>query len=244
MISSVSWVSSSTAALLVAVNGTSTAARGSHRRGRNLIRVLEATVKGPQRGSQRPTSPRPHTDQGATTSAGDQPDFHPGTGLPAGRSETSPNPVAADEAAWVPGGHAGRLSPRGYAVFQQQVPFVGRDADLRLFEFVLGPGEAGTGKTRLCQELSRSHRGRGGQVLLGRASPDEAAISFGAIADALRTARRGEPPLWHAALARPSVLWTIAPSWQRRARWSGGPSTIRCCSRRCWTRWTRPPVTA
>src|SRR6266511_1647942 len=89
MISSVSWVSSSTAALLVAVNGTSTAARGSHRRGRNLIRVLEATVKGPQRGSQRPTSPRPHTDQGATTSAGDQPDFHPGTGLPAGRSETS-----------------------------------------------------------------------------------------------------------------------------------------------------------
>src|SRR6266540_5047066 len=89
MISSVSWVSSSTAALLVAVNGTSTAARGSHRRGRNLIRVLEATLKGPQRGSQRPTSPRPHTDQGATTSAGDQHDFHPGTGLPAGRSETS-----------------------------------------------------------------------------------------------------------------------------------------------------------
>jgi predicted ATPase len=108
-------------------------------------------------------------------------------------------------------------------VFQQQVPLVGRDADLRLLELVLTraaagtgsvvliSGEAGIGKTRLCQELSRSHRARGGLVLLGRAFPEEAAISFGAIADALRTARRGEPPLWQAALARASVLWAIAP---------------------------------
>jgi predicted ATPase/DNA-binding CsgD family transcriptional regulator len=108
-------------------------------------------------------------------------------------------------------------------VFQQQMPFIGRDADLRLLELVLTraaagsgsvvliSGEAGIGKTRLCQELSRSHRGRGGQVLLGRAFPEEAAISFGAIADALRAARRGEPPLWQAALARASVLWAIAP---------------------------------
>jgi DNA-binding CsgD family transcriptional regulator len=108
-------------------------------------------------------------------------------------------------------------------VFQQQLPLVGRDADLRLLELVLGraaagaggvvliSGEAGIGKTRLCEELSRSHRDRGGQVLLGRAFPEEAAISFGPIADTLRTARRGEPPLWQAALARASVLWAIAP---------------------------------
>jgi DNA-binding CsgD family transcriptional regulator len=108
-------------------------------------------------------------------------------------------------------------------VFQQQLPLVGREPDLRLLELVLDraaagtgsvvliSGEAGIGKTRLCQELSRSHRERGGQVLLGRAFPEEAAISFGAIADALRAARRGEPPLWKAALARASVLWAIAP---------------------------------
>ncbi len=108
-------------------------------------------------------------------------------------------------------------------MFQQQLPLVGREPDLRLLELVLDraaagtggvvliSGEAGIGKTRLCQELSRSHRERGGQVLLGRAFPEEAAISFGAIADALRAARRGEPPLWEAALARASVLWAIAP---------------------------------
>jgi DNA-binding CsgD family transcriptional regulator/tetratricopeptide (TPR) repeat protein len=108
-------------------------------------------------------------------------------------------------------------------VFQEQLPLLGRDADLRLLELVLGraaagtgsvvlvSGEAGIGKTRLCQELSRSHRSRGGQVLIGRAFPEEAAISFGPIADTLRTARRSEPPLWQAASARASVLWAIAP---------------------------------
>ena len=108
-------------------------------------------------------------------------------------------------------------------MFQQQLPLVGREPDLRLLELVLDRaaagtgsvvlicGEAGIGKTRLCQELSRSHRERGGQVLLGRAFPEEATLSFGAVADALRTARRSEPTLWQAALARASVLWAIAP---------------------------------
>jgi predicted ATPase len=108
-------------------------------------------------------------------------------------------------------------------VFQQQLPLVGRDADLRLLELVLDraavgsgsvaliSGEAGIGKTRLCQELGRSQRDRGSQVLLGRAFPEETAISFGAIADTLRAARRGEPPMWQAASARASVLWAIAP---------------------------------
>jgi hypothetical protein len=107
-------------------------------------------------------------------------------------------------------------------VFQQQVPSLGREADLQQLDRVLTrgaagggsvvllSGETGIGKTRLCQELGRSHRDRGGQVLVGRAFPEEAAISFGAVADALRAARRGEPALWKATLARASVLWAIA----------------------------------
>jgi hypothetical protein len=56
----------------------------------NLVRVLEATLKGPRRSSQRPTNPRPHTDQGGTASAGDRTDFQPGTGRPTGGTETNP----------------------------------------------------------------------------------------------------------------------------------------------------------
>src|SRR4029450_4551994 len=60
---------------------------GAARQGRKLIRVLKATLKGPRRGSQRPTKRRPHTDQGATTSAGDHARFSPRNGRP--RRETS-----------------------------------------------------------------------------------------------------------------------------------------------------------
>ena len=56
----------------------------------NLIRVLEATLKGPWRSSQRPTRSRPHTDQASTASAGDQHRFQPGTGRPPGRMTTNP----------------------------------------------------------------------------------------------------------------------------------------------------------
>jgi len=51
-------------------------------------------------------------------------------------------------------------------------------------------GEAGIGKTRLCQQVQEEHRRRGGQVLLGRGSPEESAIAYGAVADTLRFARR------------------------------------------------------
>jgi hypothetical protein len=61
---------------------------GAARQGRKLIRVLKATLKGPRRGSQRPTKTRPHTGQGATTSAGDQARFSPQNGPPTGRPAT------------------------------------------------------------------------------------------------------------------------------------------------------------
>src|SRR5438067_207777 len=54
-------------------------------------------------------------------------------------------------------------------------------------------GEAGIGKTRLCDEVAAAHRKLGGQVLRGSTSPEDAAVPFGPIADALRAARRGEP---------------------------------------------------
>src|SRR5215468_1131354 len=49
-------------------------------------------------------------------------------------------------------------------------------------------GEAGIGKTRLCRQVQDEHRGRGGQVLVGRGSPEESAIAYGALADTLRFA--------------------------------------------------------
>src|SRR5215469_8001255 len=72
-------------------------------------------------------------------------------------------------------------------------------------------GEAGIGKTRLCQQVQDEHRRRGGQVLLGRGSPEESAIAYGAIADTLRSARRAEPGVWEAARARAEVLRVITP---------------------------------
>src|SRR6516162_944344 len=76
---------------------------------------------------------------------------------------------------------------------------------------VLVSGEAGIGKTRLCAELSRWHRQRGGRVLLGRAAPQEASIPYAALADALRGARRAEPAVWEAARTRAGILWAVAP---------------------------------
>src|ERR1022692_1578753 len=72
-------------------------------------------------------------------------------------------------------------------------------------------GEAGIGKTRLCQQLQDEHRRRGGQVRLGRGSPEESAIAYGTIADSLRFARRAEPPVWESARARAAVLRAVTP---------------------------------
>jgi len=57
----------------------------------NLVRVLEATLKGPRRSSQRPTNPRPPPGHRATVSAGNQPHFQPGTGPPTGGWVTNPS---------------------------------------------------------------------------------------------------------------------------------------------------------
>jgi len=111
-------------------------------------------------------------------------------------------------------------------------PLVGRDMDVSLLRRVLAQagegaggmvlvsGEAGIGKTRLCAELSRWHRQRGGRVLLGRAAPQETSIPYAALADALRGARRAEPAVWEAARTRAGILWAVAPELASEA---GGP---------------------
>ncbi len=58
-----------------------------------LIRMLKARMKGPERGSQRPTNPRSHIDDRATMSAGGQARFSPRNGPPAGRPETKGSPL-------------------------------------------------------------------------------------------------------------------------------------------------------
>src|SRR6516165_2544486 len=111
----------------------------------------------------------------------------------------------------------------GVAVVAQATPLVGRDADLSQIgdalaragegagSIVVISGEAGIGKTRLCAEVRRWQRQRGGRVLLGRAAPREASIPYAALADALRGARRAEPAVWEAARARAGILWAVAP---------------------------------
>jgi len=108
-------------------------------------------------------------------------------------------------------------------VVAQATPLVGRNAEVSRLAAALAqagegagsivviPGEAGIGKTRLCAEVRRWHRQRGGRVLLGRAAPQEASIPYAALADALRGARRAEPAVWEAARARAGILWAVAP---------------------------------
>ena len=106
---------------------------------------------------------------------------------------------------------------------QRSIPFIGRDDALTRLgsilaraaagegSIVLVYGEAGIGKTRLCDQAGQAHRDCGGPVLVGRAAPEETAIAFGPIADTLRSARRAEPALWEAAAAHADVLSAVAP---------------------------------
>jgi hypothetical protein len=81
MTSSVSCVSCSTPPPCPSVaTSPSTAARGSRKTRRKLIRVLTATMTGPQPSSQRPTTLRAHLGQVTATSAGDQARFSPADG--------------------------------------------------------------------------------------------------------------------------------------------------------------------
>ena len=54
----------------------------------NLILVLEATLKGPRRSSQRPTNRRPQRTKSNDVSGRPDPHFQPGTGRPPGRTMT------------------------------------------------------------------------------------------------------------------------------------------------------------
>src|SRR5215470_346585 len=87
-------------------------------------------------------------------------------------------------------------------------------------------GEAGIGKTRLCRQVEDAHRGRDGQVLVGRGSPEESAIAYGAIADTLRFARRAEPRVWESARARAEVLRVITPEIGRADERGGGADRL------------------
>ena len=102
-------------------------------------------------------------------------------------------------------------------------PFVARSRELdalrrqvavageRRGSVVLISGEAGVGKTRLWQQAVTGLVGPV-EVVVGRAYPEERTIAFGAVADAIRTARRRPPSaLWEAVRARANLLSTVVP---------------------------------
>jgi predicted ATPase len=78
-------------------------------------------------------------------------------------------------------------------------------------------GEAGIGKTRLCQELRAAQDPRRTQLLTGRADPGDAATMFSALADSLRAARRTEPDLWAAIHGRQETLAALVPELVSRS---------------------------
>jgi DNA-binding CsgD family transcriptional regulator len=77
-------------------------------------------------------------------------------------------------------------------------------------------GEPGIGKTRLCHELRSRIDRRTTQLITGRAGPGDAGMSYSALADSLRAARRSEAPFWAAAGGRAETLAAVVPELARK----------------------------
>lgn len=104
-----------------------------------------------------------------------------------------------------------------------KAPLIGRDEEIKEIEdallradhgvgsVALLSGEAGVGKTRLQEEVRRAHEKRGGRAVVGRGFPEDAGISFGPLADALRSARRARSLLWNSAKARAGLMSGVLP---------------------------------
>jgi len=71
-------------------------------------------------------------------------------------------------------------------------------------------GEAGIGKTRVCEELLRVSATLAAYRLLSRAYPEES-TPYAAVADAFRRAKRREPRVWEAARERAALLAQAVP---------------------------------
>ncbi|HEY8485189.1 MAG TPA: AAA family ATPase [Longimicrobiales bacterium] len=99
-----------------------------------------------------------------------------------------------------------------------RIPFVGRESEFRRLReewariragagrAVIVTGEAGIGKTRLCQHFLRLAAIQGARVLQGRAYPSESHLAYSPVVDALvnglRPADLGSlPPAWTAVVA-------------------------------------------
>jgi len=88
-------------------------------------------------------------------------------------------------------------------------------------KLVLVHGEAGIGKTRLCQEVRARQDRRTVQVLNGRAGPGDDSVLYSALADSLRGARRSEPQVWATAGRRAGLLAAVVPELAGKGSVSG-----------------------
>jgi DNA-binding CsgD family transcriptional regulator len=82
-------------------------------------------------------------------------------------------------------------------------------------------GEAGIGKTRLCDELRSRIDRRTTHVITGRAGPGDDGTSYSALADSLRAARRSGAPVWAAAGGRAETLAAVVPELARTGSIAG-----------------------
>jgi DNA-binding SARP family transcriptional activator/tetratricopeptide (TPR) repeat protein len=125
------------------------------------------------------------------------------------------------------------------------LPMVGRDreADVVLAAWddarrgrggaVLVSGEAGIGKSRLCEEVVRAARADGAVVLVGAAQPEEASSPFAVVLDAVDGAL-GDHPAWGASPAR--------RAWVRASRSVGADGASREVDGLAWSEVTTPGV--